>query len=498
MTASEVAGLAVRQLGIVVPEADRPALTAVVTPDDIAAQALRAVGVNPIAGGSVAGGVTVASDVAARALLLLGVNPEGVLGLDTGDAFTRAQVAVRVLTKLAIIASDETPQAPDLADATAKVSAVHDELTKLGIATWNADATPDRAVEYVVIMASNLLASEFGKQGSAESVQAARDALRMQALAGQTAQNRAIVTVQNVHNDLAASGMVDWDTSTIPLSLAEAYAMMTAQLLAPIYGKLQDMTASDAAEGRVRRVALSGLRGQTLAVQKVQSVHDVLVSAGLVSWTLDDGVPLAFSDDYIAMAAVLLSPIMGRPQTPADRQADQAAWDAAEGRIRRSALIATAQDRAVAKVRAVYGELTAIGLVDYDINLLPGAIGDAIAGLAASELGPDFGKEETPAALEARWTRIRQVAMGGPAGQKLAEQKVIAIHESLAARGRVRWSLWDLPVFAEEDYCFMAATWLADEVGVKANPAWWPAAEMDLIRIVSVPTNYGTVKATYF
>lgn len=395
MTATDVAALAVRQLGVVVPEQDRPALTVTVTQDDMAARALRAVGVNPV----------------------------GLGAAGTGGISTRAQIGTRTLLKLGVIASDETPLAPDQDEAENKVAAVHDMLVTLDYVSWGGDAVPDAAAEWYITMTANLLAPEFGKQGSADAFNIARDALRVQ--------------------------------------------------------------------------ALSGAYGQTLALQKVAAVHDALVAAGLVSWDAD-GVPLAFSEEYVAMAATLLSPVMGKSQQPADRQADQAAWDAAESRIRRAALILTVQDRAVAKIRAVYGELTALGLVDYDISALPSSIGDAMAGLAAAELRPDFGKEETPEALAARWVRIKRVAMGGPAGQALAEQKVRAVHASLEARGRTRWSLWDLPVFVEEPYVLMAATLLAPEVEMKADPAWGPMADRDLVQINSIPTNYATVKTLYF
>lgn len=395
MTASEVAGLAVRQLGIVVPETDRPALTVVVTPDDMAARALRAVGVNPV----------------------------GLGAVGTGGTSTKTQIATRVLLKLAVIASDETPLPPDQAEAELKVAAVHDMLATLEYVSWDVDAVPDSAVEWYITMTANLLAPEFGKSGNAEAFNIARDALRVQ--------------------------------------------------------------------------ALSGAYGQTLALEKVAAVHDALIAAGLVSWGLD-AVPQAFSPDYVSMAATLLSPVMGRSQTPPDRQADQAAWEAAEGRIRRAALILTAQDRAAAKIRAIYGELTALGLVDYDISQLPSAVADAMAGLAAAELGPDFGKEETPEALAARWMRIKRVAMAGAAGQALAEAKVRAAFWSLEARGRTRFTLYDLPRWAEEPLVFMAAFLLAPEVEMKADPMWEQMAEREFMQINSVPTNHSPVRALYF
>lgn len=497
MTASEVAGLAVRQLGIVVPETDRPALTVTVTPDDMAARALRAVGVNPIAGGTAAAGTATVADIAARAQRLVGVNPADLGAAGTGGTSTRALLGTRTLLKLGVIASDETPLAPDQAEAESKVAGVHDQLVALDYVAWTVDAVPDRAAEWYIVLAANLLAAEFGKPSSAESYETALQMLRMQALSGATSQARAEAKVATVHNDLAAAGLVDWDLQTIPLALAEAYAAMVAQLLAPVFGKPQDMEAYGAAEAKVRRAALSGARGQALALSKVEAVHNALVAAGLVSWELD-ATPQAFAEDVVTMAATLVAPVMGKSQAPADRQADQAAWEAAEGRIRRAALIATAQDRAAAKVRAAFGELTALGLVDYDIFSIPGAVADAMAGLAAAELGPDFGKEETPDALAARWMRIKRMAMSGAAGQALAEQKVRAVHYSLEARGRTRWSLFDLPPFAEEAYVLMAAALLAPEVEMKADPAWGPGGERNLIEINSVPTNYLPVRASYF
>jgi hypothetical protein len=88
--------------------------------------------------------------------------------------------------------------------------------------------------------------------------------------------------------------------------------------------------------------------------------------------------------------------------------------------------------------------------------------------------------------------------MGGPAGQALAEQKIRAVQYSLEARGRARWTLFDIPSWAEEPLVLMAATLLAPECGVKADPNWYAAAEMDLMRIVSLPSERQPVRATYF
>jgi hypothetical protein len=81
--------------------------------------------------------------------------------------------------------------------------------------------------------------------------------------------------------------------------------------------------------------------------------------------------------------------------------------------------------------------------------------------------------------------------------QMLAEQKVRAVHYSLEARGRVRWTLSSIPDFAEEPYTLLAAMLMAPEVGAKADPSW-ALAEQDLIRIVSLGSEREPIRATYF
>ena len=88
--------------------------------------------------------------------------------------------------------------------------------------------------------------------------------------------------------------------------------------------------------------------------------------------------------------------------------------------------------------------------------------------------------------------------MGGPAGQALAEQKVRAVHYDLDVRGKVRWSLFDIPDFAEEPYVYMAAYLLSPECGMKADPNWWIEPEKQVDRAVAVPASREPVRATYF
>lgn len=392
-TAADVAGLAVRELGVVVPDAQRPDLTAVVTPDDMASRAARAVGMNP-------------------------KGPQSVGPAMTG--FT--DVAIRSLKKLGIIDAVEPANPADQALAIGVVGSVHDELTALGYTTWGVDAIPQSVAEWYVVLTANLLAPAFGKPSSPENYAAAQAAIRMQ--------------------------------------------------------------------------ALSGPFGQSLAAAKVQAVQDALAAAGLVPWALS-AVPQAYAEDYVTMAAVLLAPIIGKQAAP-DRQVDQAAWDAAEGRIRRGVSIQGIQARALARVQAVHSEVDALNLATWDADHIPASLIDAYASMVADLLGPSMGRERDLKAYAAGMARIRAVAIGGPAGQALAEQKVCAVHAEWDARGFIPWSLFDLPDQAEEFYVLKAAVLLAPEVDAKADPAWLPMAEMGIARITAVPSRRHPVRVCYF
>lgn len=396
MASAEVAARVLLELGIPVAEAARPAPLGIVTQADLGGRALRAVGVDPSALG---------------------------LATDSGTTFSVTQLAIEVLLKLAVIASDETPSATDLATALVRMTDVHDMLAGLDYVTWS--------------------------------------------------------------------------NTAIPSNVAEYYIMMGANFAAPLFEKPANMDAITAAQAGIRQQALSGTYGQALAEAKVQEVHEALNAAGLVSWAVS-AVPMAQAEAYVRMTALLLAPVMGYQQDAPSRQVDTAAWDAAVAEVRKDAVVAGAQARALAKVQAVQAELNDLGLVTWTVDAIPASLGDAMAAMAAMQMGPEFGKELDPKLYAFHQNRVRQVSMGGPAGQALAQQKVLAVHYSLEARGRVRWTLYDIPLYAEEDYVLMAAVLLAPEVGAKADPNWSQQAEMDLMRIVSLPSAYEPVRGQYF
>jgi hypothetical protein len=484
-------------MGVPVPEGDRPALTTTVPSSDIAARLLRAVGVNPISGGTSSTETLPAKEIAARALRANGVNPADYTGTPIGHVYGPDEVGRRALIKMAVIAPDETPSVLDASLATAKVSAIHDLLVGLDYVDWPITQIPDKAVELYIIMTAHIAASDFEKPASLDAYKAAMDQVRMLALSGPTALARAEAKVATVHAEVAATGLADWTVSEIPTSVAEFYVDMVSQLLAPMYGGKLDQVAHDAALQRVRRVVLSGTRGQALAQAKVSAVHDSLIATGLVSWPLE-AIPQAYAEDYVTMAVPVMAPVVGYAIDPQDRATLAGQRDAAEARIRRGAMIVGLQARAEVKVRSIQSELNGMGIASWGADAIPASMGDAYATLVAEMLGPDFGKEQNPKAFGINWDRVRQIAMGGPAGQALAEQKIRAVHASLDARGKTRWTLYDLPIYAEEPYVMMAAYMLAGEFQIKGDPSWWATAEVDLARIVSIPSDGGVVQACYF
>lgn len=308
----------------------------------------------------------------------------------------------------------------------------------------------------------------------------------------------ALVRMTDVHDMLAGLDYVTWSNAAIPSNVAEWYIMMGANFCAPLFGKPANMDAINAAQQGIRQQAISGTYGQGLAEAKVQEAHEALNAAGLVSWPVS-AVPMAQAEAYVRMAAILLAPVMSYQQDAQSRQVDNTAWDAAIAEVRKDAVVAVgAQARAQAKVQAIQAELNDLGLVTWVYDAIPASLADAMTSMAVMQMGPEFGKAIDPKLYEFHQNRVRQVSMGGPAGQALAQQKILAVQVSLEARGRARWTLWDIPVWAEEPLVLKAAVLLAPEVGVKADPAWDMQAETELMRIVSLPSERGPVQAEYF
>lgn len=546
--ASEVAGIMMVQMGIAVPLAAQPGAGPTVTQADVAAQALEAVGVNPAPPpGLIGTGVTwLTSDIATAALLKLAVIaadetpaiPDQAYALQAANSVHDILVATDFVTWAANLIPNAAfewyvgmtavliapafgkPSAPEgftvsesmirqlalsgvagqeLAED--KVEIVHEELLALGLVSWPTSTIPASESEHYVRMTAILLAPIYKTltpeevTANAQNYLATIAAVRHAGLL-RGVEVRAEERVEEVHEQLVALGFVTWNSDAIPASLVDLYAMLASSMMVAEGGKPMELAEYDANIQRIRILVLSGQLGLTLAGQKVSAVHEELNALALVSWSIAN-IPTAYADWYAELAATKLRPIF-KPGAPEDRKADMEADALILGAIKRAGFVVGANARAIVRVGLVHEELNAIGLVSWTSDTIPVSVSDCYMAMASSKMEAEGGAALTDAQYAVQVQRVRMVAMGGPAGQALAEQKVRAVHFSLEARGRVRWTLFDVPDFAEEPYVLKAAVLLGPECGVKVDPTWDIQAERELMRIVSIPTNGDPVRADYF
>jgi hypothetical protein len=159
----------------------------------------------------------------------------------------------------------------------------------------------------------------------------------------------------------------------------------------------------------------------------------------------------------------------------------------------------TASDQALAlaKVQAVQDSLTARALTWWDNTGIPSAVAEEYTKMAATLAATSFGKAgdiQIYAALEAR---VRQVALVLSAPD-LATAAVQAVHDDLAARGRVRWTVFDIPPAAIDPYVALAAAALAPRFEQQFPPDAVVAATRSLAQIIALPTSGERVQTEYF
>lgn len=127
---------------------------------------------------------------------------------------------------------------------------------------------------------------------------------------------------------------------------------------------------------------------QALALQKVQTVQDSLASQALVWWDAS-GVPSALVEEYTKLAANAMASSFGKA-------GDLNLYAALEGRVRRMAVILSANDHATAAVQSVHDDLLARGLARWSTFDIPAALDDVYIYLAANQLAPLFDKPVNP------------------------------------------------------------------------------------------------------
>jgi hypothetical protein len=175
-----------------------------------------------------------------------------------------ATIATAALVELGVIASDETPSASDQALAVDKVASVHASLDAQGVVWWSADAIPRAFCEEYTKLTAAMSASSFGKSVDPAVVALLEGRVRKGAMV-LSADDNAQQAVQAVHDDLVMRGIARWTVFDVPEAVGDAYAVLAADRLAPLFGG--DTDAKDTALAMVsiyRFVALPS-SGETVA-----------------------------------------------------------------------------------------------------------------------------------------------------------------------------------------------------------------------------------------
>lgn len=157
----------------------------------------------------------------------------------------------------------------------------------------------------------------------------------------------------------------------------------------------------------------------------------------------------------------------------------------------------TDQALAMAKLASVQASLAAQALVWWPDTDVPQAVAEEYIKLVALSMATSFGKQGDPTRQPAIEARVKHIALVLSAPD-LATEAVVMVHNELAAAGRVRWSINDIPAPAEAPYLYLAANRLAPAFGQKADPADEVSARRALAQLIALPSSGERVMAEYF
>jgi hypothetical protein len=143
---------------------------------------------------------------------------------------------------------------------------------------------------------------------------------------------------------------------------------------------------------------------QSLMVDKVASVHAALDAQGVVWWT-SDAIPRAFMEEYVKLAAAFAGSSFGKAIDPA-------MVPLLEARVRKGAMVLSADSKAQEAVQAIHDDLVMRGLARWTSLDIPEPVGSAYEVLAADRLAPLFGGDTDPRDTQAAMIAIyRYVAL---------------------------------------------------------------------------------------
>jgi hypothetical protein len=124
---------------------------------------------------------------------------------------------------------------------------------------------------------------------------------------------------------------------------------------------------------------------QALMVDKVASVHAALDAQGVVWWT-GDAMPRAFTEEYVKLAAGFAASSFGK-------SADPQVMAMLEARVRKGAMVLSADDNANQAVLSVHQDLVMRGLARWSSLDIPDALADPYTVLTADAMAPLFGMD---------------------------------------------------------------------------------------------------------
>ena len=125
-----------------------------------------------------------------------------------------------------------------------------------------------------------------------------------------------------------------------------------------------------------------------LTSDKLASVHAALDAQGVVWWTVY-AIPRAFTEEYVKLTAAMAGSSFGK-------SIDPAIVALLEARVRKGAMVLSADDNAQQAVQAVHDDLVMRGIARWTIFDIPDAVGPQYAVLAADRLAPLFGGDTDP------------------------------------------------------------------------------------------------------
>jgi len=301
--------------------------------------------------------------------------------------------------------------------------------------------------------------------------------------------NVALEKAVDVHGALVGQGIASWAGTAIPVALIEEYTKLTALLLASSFGKTGDPAQWPMLEARVRKYSQVHESQGAVILARVASVHDSLVSAGVASWA-STAIPQAAFDEYVALTTAQIAPVFGVAIDPAT-------LPPIEARVKRIAFIMQAQSLAEDRVNAIHDELVGSAHVSWAATAIPQAVSDDYVSLTMIKLAPVFEIKADPAGVPLLEARVRHFSLVQRAPD-LATEAVMAVHADLGARGKLRWTAFDIPQAAEQPYILLAAFRLGPEFDRQVAPTDVVIAEKALARMIALPTSGERVKAEYF